>query len=126
MTLKTIKKHTRVFHKKEDQVLTIINTIGFVKEGKNYIPCADDKNNIDDYCIDDLIVFSGEKPTTENIYLDRLRQQYKLVKELISKDTFYLNGYDQAKKIYDGMRLFCLDTELVSFNDIELMESSFS
>ena len=27
---------------------------------------------------------------------------------------------------YDAMRLFCLDTQLISFNDIELMESEIN
>lgn len=56
-------------------------------------------------------------------YLDRLREQYKEVKQKISQDIFYLNGYEQAKKHYDVMRLFCLDCELLTFNDIEVMES---
>ena len=76
------------------------------------------------YDIDfDCITLSGEKnKTEENIYLNRLKEQYKQVKEKISKDDFYLNGYEQAKKYYDAMRLFCLDTQLISFNEIELME----
>lgn len=48
-----------------------------------------------------------------NIYLDRLRQQYKLTKT----DILGLKTHD-----YKAMRLFCLDTQLISFNDIEVME----
>jgi hypothetical protein len=52
--------------------------------------------------------------------LDRLRQQYKEHKN--AQKIFH--GVEQLKyKIrYNAMRLFCLDCELVSFNDIELME----
>ncbi len=48
--------------------------------------------------------------------IDRLRQEYKQRQELlkINKNTNLI--------IYQAMRLFCLDCELVSFNDIEAME----
>jgi hypothetical protein len=46
--------------------------------------------------------------------LDRLRQQYKATKQ-------EYNGLEMTR--YNAMRLFCLDCKLVSFNDIELMES---
>lgn len=52
-----LKIGQRVFHKKEEQIVTIVNTIGFVKDGKSYIPCADSNNNIDDYREEDLISF---------------------------------------------------------------------
>lgn len=57
---------------------------------------------------------------TENIYLNRLKEQYKEHK----KAQKIFHGVEQIKyKIrYDAMRLFCLDTQLVSFNDIEVME----
>ena len=62
---------------------------------------------------------------TENIYLNRLKEQYKQINEKQSVDSFSFH-----KIRYDAMRLFCLDTQLVSFNDIEVMEhevdSSFS
>ena len=65
----------------------------------------------------DFIVLSGEK--TENIYLNRLKEQYKESKvyEVSSLNRKY------RKLTYDAMRLFCLDTQLISFNDIELMEN---
>ena len=35
---------------------------------------------------------------------------------------FYLEGYNRLSQDYLAMRLFCLDTQLISFNDIEAME----
>lgn len=58
-----------------------------------------------------------EKTETENIYLNRLKEQYKALKEKQTVDSWSSN-----KMYYDAMRLFCLDTQLISFNDIELME----
>jgi len=49
--------------------------------------------------------------------LDRLRQQYKATKQ-------EYNGLEMTR--YNAMRLFCLDCELVSFNDIELMENEIN
>ena len=121
--LKTVEINTRVFHRKEELILTVVNVVGFTKEGRIYIPCADDKNNIDDYRIDDLILFSGEKTETENIYLNRLKEQYKQSELLVVQGNFYLSGYDKAKTYYDAMRLFCLDTQLLDFNTIEVMEN---
>ena len=46
-----------------------------------------------------------------NIYLNRLKEQYKIFK----KDRIHFESYY-------AMRLFCLDTQLISFNDIEVME----
>jgi hypothetical protein len=58
--------------------------------------------------------------------LDRLRQEYKLV----CKAEDWSENKRELNNDYLAMRLFCLDCELVSFNDIELMEyevnSSFS
>lgn len=52
-----------------------------------------------------------------NIYLNRLKEQYKEYKNA---------KVEQIKKkyysSYANMRLFCLDTQLVSFSDIEQME----
>ena len=49
--------------------------------------------------------------------LDRLREQYRLYKNANS---------ERLKKLYyssyANMRLFCLDCELLTFNEIELME----
>jgi len=62
----------------------------------------------------------GIYPKTENIYLNRLKEQYKKFK------GFEKEGYEYVIKKhyndYQAMRLFCLDTQLISFNDIELME----
>ena len=117
--LKTVEINTRVFHRKEELILTVVNVVGFTKEGRIYIPCADDKNNIDDYCIDDLILFSGEKTEKENIYLNRLKEQYKKYKEL--KSWSEESRYEL--QVYSNIRCFCLDTQLISFNDIEIMEN---
>lgn len=56
----------------------------------------------------------------ENIYLNRLKEQYKEHKK--AQKVFH--GVEQLKyKIrYQAMRLFCLDTQLISFNDVEVME----
>ena len=61
------------------------------------------------------------KKPKENIYLNRLKEQYK---QMLSKKQgdFYLEGYNRLSQDYLAMRLFCLDTQLVSFNDIEAME----
>lgn len=53
----------------------------------------------------------------ENPYLDRLKQQYRAYKD---KESLY-DDYTR-KTYYDAMRLFCLDCELVSFNEVEVME----
>lgn len=61
----------------------------------------------------------------QNIYLNRLKEQYKETKKEESNLIKTLRVSN-----YTGMRNFCLDCELLSFNDIELMEnevnSSFS
>ncbi len=57
----------------------------------------------------------------KNTPLDRLRQQYKKFKELKPSQST-TDAYWTRKNYYDAMRLFCLDCELVSFNDIEAME----
>ena len=54
----------------------------------------------------------------ENIYLNRLKEQYKLaIKEYQTEIVKF-----KVVEHYNAMRLFCLDTQLISFNDIELME----
>jgi hypothetical protein len=54
------------------------------------------------------------KEDNTNKYLDRLRQQYK---------EYYSTKYSREKEVsYNAMRVFCLDCELVSFNEVELME----
>ena len=54
-----------------------------------------------------------------NKYLDRLKQQYKIAQRL---DAPYKWLQELRDSDYQAMRLFCLDCELVSFNDIEIME----
>ena len=56
-----------------------------------------------------------------NIYLNRLKEQYKKVKEYAEKDYMYYA--EIHKKDYNAMRLFCLDTQLLDFNTIEVMEN---
>ena len=65
-------------------------------------------------------IFAEEKTETENIYINRLKEQYKEHK----KAQKIFHGVEQIKyKIrYNAMRLFCLDTQLVSFNDVEMLE----
>ncbi len=53
----------------------------------------------------------------QNIYLNRLKEQYIKAQELWNGRLILKNCYE-----YDAMRLFCLDTQLISFNDIEQME----
>ena len=52
---------TKVKYIFTQKTLTVLSERGFLKDGKVYIPCVDDKNLIDDYCKDDLILFSGGK-----------------------------------------------------------------
>lgn len=54
---------------------------------------------------------------TENIYLNKLKEQYKHFLKPSNGDEYF-----KRKDYYDAMRLFCLDTQLISFNDIEVME----
>ena len=65
------------------------------------------------------------KKSKENIYLNRLREQYK---QMLSKKQgdFYLEGYNRLSQDYLAMRLFCLDTQLISFNDIEVVENEIN
>ena len=48
--------------------------------------------------------------------IDRLRLEYKQQQELLKIDR------NTNLIIYQAMRLFCLDCELLTFNEIELME----
>lgn len=54
-----------------------------------------------------------------NIYLNRLKEQYKFYKQVESEKY---NDGSFIRRDYLAMRLFCLDTQLISFNDIEVME----
>ena len=60
-------------------------------------------------------IWRKENKIEENIYLNRLKQEYK---NYCSKGKTPI-----AKNIYYAMRVFCLDTQLVSFSDIEVMEN---
>lgn len=55
---------------------------------------------------------------TENIYLNRLKEQYKQTQSLKHRKVAFKNH----NMCYNAVRTFCLDTQLVSFNDIEVME----
>ena len=65
----------------------------------------------EDEFIDEILNFQ------KDIILNRLKEQYKALKEKQTVDSWSSN-----KMYYDAMRLFCLDTQLISFNDIELLE----
>lgn len=54
---------------------------------------------------------------TENIYLNRLKELYKFAVQN-KESEFYIGRLEN----YQSVRAFCLDTQLVSFNDIEAME----
>ena len=60
-------------------------------------------------------------PQENNIYLNRLKEQYKLTKKR-TESGWLDNSIVKSNNDYQAMRLFCLDTQLVSFNDIEVME----
>lgn len=66
-------------------------------------------------------IWRKENKTEENIYLNRLKEQYKQF-VIESKTHYFKNKANRLEKDYQAMRLFCLDTQLVSFNDIEVME----
>ena len=68
------------------------------------------------YSIDVEVFDNKIKAINSSAYLDRLREQYILTKEPY-------NGLEGTR--YNAMRLFCLDTCLLSFNDIEVMENLF-
>ena len=74
--------------------------------------------------LENKISAKGAK-TKDNIYLNRLKEQYK---QMLSKKQgdFYLEGYNRLSQDYLAMRLFCLDTQLISFNDIEVMENEIN
>ena len=66
-------------------------------------------------------ILEKEIKKENNIYLNRLKEQYIKAKEEWNGRLILKNCYE-----YDAMRLFCLDTQLISFNDIELMESEIN
>ena len=67
-------------------------------------------------------IYTKENKTEENIYLNRLKEQYKKYKEL--KSWSEESRYEL--QVYSNIRRFCLDTQLISFNEIELMESEIN
>ena len=66
--------------------------------------------------LENKISAKGAK-TKDNIYLNRLKEQYKFAVEN-EESEFYIGRLEN----YQSVRVFCLDTQLVSFNDIEVME----
>ena len=62
-------------------------------------------------------IWRKEDIKTENIYFNRLKEQYKHFLNPSNGDEYF-----KRKDYYQAMRLFCLDTQLISFNDIEVME----
>lgn len=53
--------------------------------------------------------------TTDNIYLNRLKEQYKTAKENLNRTLIPMQSYN-------AMRLFFIECELLTFNEIEVME----
>jgi len=65
------------------------------------------------------------KSKQNKVILNRLREQYKSfckIKKVTEINKTDIRVYNSAKNYYNAMRLFCLDCELVTFNDIEVME----
>jgi hypothetical protein len=71
------------------------------------------------------LLYEAEVPQTKykaplvNKYLARLREQYRATKK-DDAPTVQLQGLREVA--YRAMRLFCRDTDLISFNEIEMME----
>ena len=55
--------------------------------------------------------------TEKNIYLNRLKELYKYVVRN-EKSEFYIGRLEN----YQSVRAFCLDTGIVSYDDVESME----
>ena len=60
-------------------------------------------------------------PQENNIYLNRLKELYKFAVQN-EESEFYIGRLEN----YQSVRVFCLDTQLVSFNDIEVMENEIN
>ena len=58
-------------------------------------------------------------PQEKEVVLNALKREYKVFKELEKMNTKFKENY---KDEYNSIRTFCLDTQLISFNDIELLE----
>jgi hypothetical protein len=62
-----------------------------------------------------------QKEVNKNKYLNRLKQQYKKYKQAeVDKNESLHYSFGITYRIE---RTFCLDCELISFNDIEVMEN---
>ena len=59
-----------------------------------------------------------------NIYLNRLKEQYKQLQE--NKIKYKSKSLFTTEQLYNSVRLFCLDTQLIYFNDIEVMEDEIN
>ena len=66
----------------------------------------------EDEFIDEVLNFQ------KDILLNRLKELYKFAVQN-EESEFYIGRLEN----YQSVRAFCLDTQLVSFNDIELMEN---
>ena len=58
-------------------------------------------------------------PQEKEVILNALKREYKVFKGLEKMNTKFKENY---KDEYNSIRTFCLDTQLISFNDIEVME----
>ena len=66
----------------------------------------------EDEFIDEVLNFQ------KDILLNRLKELYKFAVEN-EESEFYIGRLEN----YQSVRAFCLDTQLISFNDIEVMEN---
>lgn len=63
-------------------------------------------------------IWQKEDKSPKNIYYDRLKEQYyEVARSGVEKQK------DYRRIRYRAMREFCLDTQLLDFNTIEVMES---
>ena len=69
----------------------------------------------EDEFIDEVLNFQ------KDILLNRLKELYKFAVQN-EESEFYIGRLEN----YQSVRAFCLDTQLISFNDIELMESEIN
>jgi len=110
ITLNTIFNHfktqTNKFNTMTPNIKTYIN-----KDDHSIKVCLNTNLDIND--IDKKI-----NQIESNIYLNRLKEQYKKYKEL--KSWSEESRYEL--QVYSNIRCFCLDTQLLDFNSIELME----
>lgn len=76
------------------------------------------------YAIDIESFDNKIKAIDSSVYLDRLKKQYLELKQYQNKfvDSIKRDKAIELLDYYNAMRLFCLDTGLLSFNDIEGME----